>query len=190
MAKKGLKGFCGARVWPLTANTDAAYTPGEMVRLPHAQNLTKEVTGEEYTLYADDTVYDAGIEFQYEELTFTVRELDLAVQAQLTGAEFDEQKKTYRFKDTDTAPEYAFGYAALQRDGNYHMFVHYAVKLMSVKVDHETRGQSSEGNSYELTFRGVARAIDGAIRDENVSDDKSMTWLDTIEKLPAGTPVE
>lgn len=185
MSKKALKGFCGARVWPVSVNNSTTYTTGEMVSLSAAQNLTKEVTGNEYTIYADDGVYDSGEDFQYEDLTFTVAELPLEIEAQLSGGTYSETDKTYTFKNTDTAPEYAFGYAALQVDGNYRMFKHYVVKLTKVGVEHATRGDNNDIAAYELTFRGTQRAADGAVRIMKDSEDKTYSWLNTIDNLPS-----
>ena len=188
MSKKALKGFCAARVWPVTVNSADTYTTGEMMALPSAQNLTKEVTRSEYTIYADDGIYDSGSDYQYEDLEFTVAELPVEIEAQLSGGTFDEKEKAYTFKNNDTAPEFAFGYAALMTDGQYRMFKHYVVKLMSVKVDHATKGESGEIAAYVLSFRSTQRMADGAVRITKDSEDNTYSWLSTIDNLPVTEP--
>ena len=188
--KIALKGFCGARVWPITANTATTYTTGEMVALDNAQNLTKDVTRGEYTIYADDSVYDTGSEYQYEDLTFTVAELPLEIEAELSGGTYNDEEKTYTFKSGDVAPEFAFGYAALMVSGEYRMFKHYCVKLTTVKVDHATKGDTNDIAAYNLTFRSTQRKADGAVRITKDSEDQSYTWLNTIDNIPVSQTPE
>ena len=182
---KALKGFDGARLWPVTANTKAAYTTGEKIPLIGAQNLTKATTSQDYTIYADDGVYASGADYQYEDLTLKVAELPLEVEAELQGSTYDSESNAYTFKSADVAPEYAFGYAARRLDNEYRMFIHYAVKLMSVKVDHSPRPDGTDIQSYELTLRNTQRKADGAVRKVMDSDDGSYTALDTIDNIPA-----
>ena len=181
---KALKGFTGVRIWPVTVNTAAAYTTGEKIALVGAQNLTKEVTSQDFTIYADDGIYASGSEYQYEDLTFKAAELPLEVEAKLQGCAFDSESGSYTFKNPDAAPEYAFGYAARRLDGNYRMFIHYAVKLMKVKVDHSPKSDGTDIQSYELTFRNTQRKADGAVRKVMDSTDGSFAALDTIDNIP------
>ena len=182
--KKALKGFCAARVWPVTVNNSTTYTTGLMIALLGAQGLTKDTTSNEFSVPADDGIYDSGADFQYEDLEFTVAELPLDIEAKLSGGTYNEEEQTYLFKNKDTAPEYAFGYAALQVGGQYRMFKHYVTKLMKIKVDHTTKGQNNDIASYKLTFRATQRMADGGVRFEKDSTDKTYAWLDTIDSLP------
>lgn len=181
--KIALKGFTAARLWPVTANTVDTYTTDTKISLVGAQNLTKDVTTLDYTIYGDDGVYAAGTDYQYEDLTFKVAELPLDVEAELQGCDYDENNKEYTFKNTDVAPEYAFGYAARRLDGEYRMFIHYAVKLMKVKVEHRPKSDGTDIQSYELTFRNTQRKADGAVRKVFESSDKTYTLLDTIDNI-------
>lgn len=177
--KKALKGFCGARLWEVKENTAASYVVGKQFPLPHGQSLTKDTTKEEYTVYADDGIYDTGTEYKYEDLTVGLAELPPDVEAKLQGSKYNEETGVYTFATTDVAPEYALGYAAKQLSGKYRMFVHYDVKLMSVKVDHNSRGSNNDIQPYTLTFRNMQRNKDGAVRDQKDSEDKTYTWLET-----------
>lgn len=177
--KKALKGLKGVRLWEVLKNDTTAYKIGDTISLEYAQDLTKDVQSEEYTIYADDGIYDTGADYKYEDLTFTVAELPLDIEAKLQGGEYNEADNSYIFKNVDTAPEYAFGYAALRLDKEYRMFVHYSVKLISVKVDHKTKGDGSEIQAYTLTFRNTQRNLDGAVRITKDGDDKTYGWLTT-----------
>jgi phi13 family phage major tail protein len=184
MTKLALKGFCGIRMWPVSANTAAAYTTGTMFAIPSAQNLTKDVQASDFTVYADDGVYDTGTEYQYEDLEVTVAELPLLIESKLAGGTYVEADKTYLFKNTDAAPEYAVGYAAAQAGGQYRMFKHYCIKLLSVKVDHTTKGEKTEISAYKLKFRNTQRVADGAVRFVKDGSDGTYDWLNTIDNLP------
>lgn len=183
--KVALKGFTGARMWPITANNATTYATDTMVALPHAQNLTKDDQGQEYYIPADDAAYDSGTEYDYTDMEFTVAQLTLDLQAKLTGATYDATEKTYLFKNLSQAPEFAYGYAALMKNGQYRMWKHYVCKLMSVKVDHATKGQNKgEIQPYRLRIRAMGRVADGAVEFIKDSTDGTYDWLNTIDQLP------
>jgi phi13 family phage major tail protein len=184
MANNALKGLRAARLWPITTNDADTYATGTMVDLPGAQALTKEVSKSEFTIYADDGVYDSGSDFQYEDLTLTLAELTPELESKLSGGTYDATDKKYTFKTTDSAPEFALGYAALKLDGKYRMFKHFVVKLLSVKIDHQSKGDGNDIQAYQLTFRGAQRKADNKIRETQDSATADYTWLDTIEQFP------
>lgn len=186
MANNALKGACALRIFPVTTNDATTYATGTKIPLPGLQALTKEISNSEFTIYADDGVYDSGTDFQYETITITVAELTAEIEAKLTGGTYDATSKVYSFKNIDTAPEYAIGYAALKLDGKYRMFLHYSAKLMSVKIDHQTKGDGNDIQAYQLVFRGAQRKADGLIRDVKDGDDATYTWLDTVVQYPLG----
>ena len=186
MSKKALKGFTGARFWPLAKNTSTNYEFGPKVPMDGAQNLTKDVSSQDVLVYADDGVYYAGSDYQYEDMNFTVAELPLEVQATLQGADYDDTKKEYTFKTTDAAPEFAFGYAARRLDGEYRMFVHFAVRVTKITVEHRPRPDGTDIQAYQLTLRNTQRNADGAVRRERDSIDKTYAALDTmLDAIPA-----
>lgn len=184
MANNALKGACALRIFPVTTNDATTYATGTKVPLPGLQSLTKEVSKSEFTIYADDGVYDSGSDFQYETITITLAEITPELESNMSGGTFDATSKVYSFKNTDVATEYAIGYAALKLDGKYRMFMHYSVKLMSIKIDHQTKGDGNDIQAYQLVFRGGQRKADGLIRDTKDGDDTTYTWLDTVDQYP------
>lgn len=177
--KKALKGACGLRLWPVLQNTVTSYIVGAAIAMPELQSLTKEVQKEEYTIYADDCIYDTGAEYKYEDLTVTLAELPPDLEAKLQGSDYNEETGIYTFATSDIAPEYAMGYAALNISEQYRMFVHFSVKLMSVKVDHKTKGTGNDGQPYTLTFRNMQKKQGGGIRIQKDGNDGTYSWLDT-----------
>lgn len=186
--KIALKGFRAARMWPITTNSETTYATGTLTPLPGAQNLTKDDSRQEYYISADDGAYDSGSEYDYTDMEFTLAELSLTLQASLSGAAFSVQDSTYLFKNTTIAPEFAFAYAALRADGEYRMWKHYCCKLMSVKVDHASKGQNKgEIQPYRLRIRSMGRAADGAVEIVKDSTDKTYDWLNTIDQVTPET---
>ena len=58
---------------------------------------------------------------------------------------------------------------------------------MSVKVDHSTKGDTNDIAPYTLTLRNTQRVADGAISITQDSVEKNLTWLDTVDNLPASS---
>jgi len=182
---EALRGFRAARMWPVTTNTAAAYATGLMFALPGAQELTKDTKKTDYTIPADDGIYATGSDFLYEDLVFKMAELSLELEASLQGSTYVEADKEYIFKDTDIAPEFAFGYAAAKLDGTSRMFKHPVTKLMSIKVDHKTKAEgNTDIQSYTVTLRSYRRPCDGMIRDTKDGATAAITWLDTMAAFP------
>lgn len=183
--KKALKGLKGSALFPVSVNTESAYQAGEKLKVPSAQALSKTDEKEDYEIFADDDTYDAGSDYKYTTLDLTVAELDTSLEAQISGGTFDDQDGVYKAKSTDIAPEYALVYAALMTGGGYRMFRHPVVKLMSIAVEHTTKGDSNDIAAYTLSFRAMARKIDSVYREQkDATKGEELTWLDSVPSLP------
>jgi phi13 family phage major tail protein len=183
--KIALNGFRAARFWPITANDATAYATGTMQSFIGARNLTKDENGTEYTIPGDDDIYDSGTEFNYFDMEFEVNELPLSIAAALRGATYTEATKTYLFNKDDKAIEFAFGYAAPMLSGEFRMWKHYCCKLMSVKVDLQTKTPDNrEVSTYKLQIRALGRKANGDVELVQDSSDKTYDWLNTIDQLP------
>ena len=185
MARKYLKGFSGLRIFPITSNTEEEYIVGEMVKVPSAQKLSKEEQAESEDILADDGIWDTDSDVTGEEVTITLAELSNELRAQLRGGTYDEETKTYSFKKGDVAPELACAYRGLLADGTYRMWKQYRFKVSKIKMDLETKGNSKSG--VEITGKFLDRACDGKFYDikDTEAGNADLTWLDTIEKVPA-----
>lgn len=184
--KNYLKGFANLGYLPLTTNTTSGYaTAGDVAKLPGATSCAPTNNTSEYTIYADDTVYDSGSEWQSTTLVITVQELSLEALAALTGATLDDATDELSETIYDTAPEVALTFSALRRDGGYRLYRYYAAKLTNYSVSHNTRGESNESQSYELTFSCTPRKYDGAIRKTlDIAKGTPLSWLDSIPAEP------
>lgn len=186
MSKKYLKGFSKLGYIPVTANTDTAYTAaGERVLLAGAQSCAPTDNKTAFSIQADDGVYDSGSEWTSSTLVITVAEMSLSDLAALGGAGFTEADELMEEGSFDAPPENALTFAALRADGGYRMYRYYAAKCTGYKVTHNTKGQSSDPQTYELTFEATPRKIDGMIRgtsDAAVGD--ALTWLESVPSLP------
>jgi len=182
--KKALKGLREINLFPIVTNTVESYSVGELLPLPGAQQLTKDDQREEYNIPADDDVYDAGSDYKYTDIAITVAELDLETESKLTGGLYESETGIFQARNIDTAPEYALAYAAMFK-GGYRLFRHPVAKLMSVKVDHNTKGESNEIAPYILNLRTFHRKIDGVHREVKDTElGEGFGWIQAIDSLP------
>lgn len=186
--KEALRGFCAARIWPVTANKKTEYATGAMIDLEGAQNLTRSETRQEMRVDADDGIYYQENELQYVDYQIQLAELPLSLEAALGGHTYDEATNSLKYSINDQANEVAFAYASLKLNNTYRMFKHYLVKLVEVSCDLTTRGESGDILPYTLTLRSQVRTADGAWGEVRDSTDTSYTWLDTIEQIQDETP--
>lgn len=182
---KYLKGFANFGVLPITENTTSKYAVGTVIKLTGAKTCAPTDNKSDYTIYADDGVYDNGAEWKDTTVVVTIYETELSSLAALTGATIDETKSELEECYTDSAPEVAITYSALRRDGGYRLYRYYAAKCTSYKLTHNTRGENNEAQGYELTFKCKARNYDGKIRGtKDIAKGDALTWIDTIPTQP------
>jgi phi13 family phage major tail protein len=186
MAAKGIKGFSGLRVWPVTANTASTYTTGAKVDIPTAVSASTDRKSEDYELPADDGIYDSGSEFKSEDIEVVVQELPLDLESKLDGADYDEETGVYSWgPETAVAPNYALGFRALKRDGTYRMIQYYFGKVVSIKVDYKNRIENKDGSRYTIRFSMFPRLADGQhIRKKDTTTGADLIWLDTVDAIP------
>lgn len=189
MGKKYLKGFANCGYAPVAEDTVAAYKAGEVTKLPGASSGAPTDNKTEYTIYADDDVYDSGAEWKDTTLVITVLEADTKDIAALAGAALDESTGELKEGTFDDAPLVAFTFSALRGDFGYRLFRYPSCRCTGYKITHNTRGDNNDAQSYELTFKCSPRKIDHTIREtKDVDKGTPLTWLDTIPALPE-TPV-
>ncbi len=183
---KYLRGFNNFGILPIVSDTATAYSVGERVPIPGAVSCAPTDNKTEYTIPADDGVWDSGSTWDSSTVVVTVTEAELEMLAQLTGATID--KDVMEESTVDDATPVAINYAALRRDGGYRMFAWLSAKLTGYKVSHNTRKEGApEGQNYELTFKCLGRKCDNKIRLTADTDESiSTTWLETIPAVPAG----
>lgn len=182
--KKALKGLRRFNALAITANTEDAYSVGERLPLPAIQRLTKDEQTTEFSIEADDEIYDSDEDYQHTDIQATFAEMSNELLAKLTGGSYDGTSGVYTAGKNDIASEYALTYAAMYK-GGYRLFRHFVGKLMSVKVDHETKGQNGQIAPYTLNFRCTSRKIDEKYRDQkDIGLDDGFAWIESIESLP------
>ena len=161
MGKQYIKGFSGLRYWPVSKNDDTSYTTGEMEAIPGAQSATMDRSTEDYSILADDQIWDSG-------------------------ADYDQEEGVYSWGPGKVPPEIAIGFRALKADGTYRMVKYYSCSVTSITAEYATKGQNTEGTPYVIALAAKTRIQDGklyAMSDGTTAGDS--TWLDTIDNLPA-----
>ena len=186
MSKKYLKGFSGFGFHEVENNTQDKYSvKGERVKIPSAKSCSPSDNRTDFKIYADDGVWDSGSELTdtTNEITFT--ELDLETLAKLTGATVNEDGSIDE-SSLDVAPELALTYRALRADGGYRLYKYYSAKVTKVTVNHTTKGENNDAQSYTVTFSCTPRKCDNKIRStKDIDKDAPQDWLDTIDSVPS-----
>lgn len=179
--KKYLKGFANLGVFEVIANTIKAYTCGtDRTELIGAKTCAPTDNKTEFTIRADDGVYDSGSDWTDTTLVITVLEAELANLGNMLGAEFDTELKEGVF---DEPKEVALTFSALRRDGGYRLYRYFSCKLTGYKVSHTTKGDNNDAQSYELTFKASPRAIDGLVRTtKDIDKGAALTWIASMEE--------
>lgn len=186
MAKKiALRGLKDLYFAPVTENTETAYRTEASQKIPNIQELTKDDERDEFEEYADDALYDTDNVYKYTNMDMTVLELTPQLQAALSGGTYQEQEGVFVARSTDIAPEIAIGYAAINASGGYRLFRHPVAKVMAIKVDHTTKGDTTESAPYQLSLRVMARKIDNAyVETKDVAAGDSFSFIKEHPALP------
>lgn len=178
--KKYLKGFANLGYFGITTNTSAAYAcEPERTLLTGASSCAPTDNKTDFSIPADDGVWDSGSDWTDTTLVITVVEAELANLAQLIGAEFDTELKESTF---DEPNEVALTFSALRRDGGYRLYRYFCCKCTGYKVTHNTKGTNNDAQTYELTYKCIPREIDHLIRStKDVDKGTALTYITNME---------
>jgi len=183
--KKAAKGFSGLRIFTVTQNNAEGYEVGQKITISGAQTFVRNPQTTDWQINADDGIYDSGSDWNGENFTLTLAELPLEHKKYFEGGTYDEATKTYHYRSTDQAPELALAFRVLQSDGSWLMVKFFSCKCRSVKIDHQTKGQSGEIASVTIEGLIMNRIYDSKVKEEKeATTEGDLTWLDTIESLP------
>lgn len=178
--KKYLKGFANLGFFEILTNTLSAYACGtDRIELIGAFSCAPTDNKTDFSIPADDSIYDSGSDWTDTTLVIGVREMDLANIAQLIGAEFDTELKEGTFNEPN---EVALTFSALRRDGGYRLYRYFCCKCTGYKVSHTTKGENNNSQDYELTFKCSPRKSDNLIRTtKDVDKGAALTYITSME---------
>lgn len=178
---KILKGFKGLRLFPVTKNEADGYTVGQMVRVNGGQSLSMEPDSEEWSIQADDGVYESGTDLNGYNFKLTLAELPLEIRALFEGGEYDETTGTYSFYADTVAPEIGISFQALTSDKNYRMYKIFALRCSAITDAANTKGGGNSSTPIEITGKVTQRKTDNKVKDMKDSTTAAdLTWLDTL----------
>ena len=177
--KKYLRGFANFGMLPVTKNDADGYTvdDSKYLAVPGGQSCSKTDNRSDYTINADDGVWDDGSEWESTTLDVTVVETELSTMADMLGITLtgDDVMEEGTFDDP---PERALSFSGLRKDGGYRLFRYYAAKCTGYDVSHTTKGQSTDAQAYTFHFKCTPRKSDGKIRaTKDVDKGDSLNWL-------------
>lgn len=179
-AKKYLRGFANFGFLLLLANNGESYTADTTYHsVPGAVSCSPSNNKSNYTIYADDGVWDSGAEWNSSELTVVFTETELETIALLTGASYSGG--VLEESTLDNAPEVALTFSALRADNGYRLFRYYVCKCTDYKVTHNTKVENKDAQRYELTFAVMPRKLDQKIRGtKDAAAGDTLAWLRSV----------
>jgi phi13 family phage major tail protein len=178
---KAAKGFKIRKLFPITTNTTAAYTPGVGVAVSGAQSLTMAPDVTEWKINADNGIYDSGSDWNGIKATLTLAECPLTLRNYFEGGTYDAPSKVYTYASDDQAPEIGLSFEALQSDNTRMMVRIFSAKAISYKMDYKTKGESSDISPVTIELLIKNRLTDNAVKQEKETvTDADLTWLDLL----------
>lgn len=162
-------GLNNLTMWPVTEDTDTAYTVGEPVKLARAIRVQLSPQFAEGLLESDDGVEDETTLLTHVDVTIDASQLTEAIRAQLLGHETDAAGGMAMAR-TDAALKIALAFKSLlskEAGEDKHVYaILYAGKFQEFSETFETvtRGGITYQTHTGLTGRFYPRAIDGDIQ--------------------------
>lgn len=181
----GLKDLYAATV---THGTGGAITYGTPARLAKAITADLSVETAAATLYADDALDQEVKEFVKGELKLNMNDLDADGQCTVLGCSKDSNGVVVHNKD-DVAPELAIGFRARKPGGNYKFVWLYSVTFGTPSESYQTKGESIEFKTPEITGTFKARG-DGNWKADYVGSDSTApgsSWFSAVYESPSSS---
>jgi phi13 family phage major tail protein len=173
MATIGLRDLFFA---PITANEQGAETYGTPVRLAKAISVDLSVEVAEAVLYADDGIDEVVKEFTSGELKLNVNDLTQPHTALLLGQTQDADGVLFAGEDDDP-PNVAIGFRAKKTGGVYRYVWLYKVKFAIPNEKYETKKESIEFSTPEITGK-ITKRPDGLWKSDYVGEPASEAAAD------------
>ena len=180
MATVGLRDLYIAKI---TEGENGVETYGTPRRLAKAISAEMSVNVAEAILYADDGADEVVTEFIDGELTLGVNDLLPADLAELLGQEQDEDKVVYAH-EMDNAPYFAVGFRAKKADGKFKYVWLYKVKFSIPSESYQTKGESIEFVTPEITGKFIKRP-DGMWKADHVAlptESAAQSWFTAVRE--------
>lgn len=180
MATIGLRDLYRA---PITVDEGGKETYGTPVRMAKAISAEMSVEVAEAILYADDGADEVVKEFVNGELTLNVNDLLPADLAAILGQTQDADGVVYAGEEDDP-PYMAIGFRAKKANGMYKYIWLYKVKFAIPSENYETKGDSIEFTTPEITGQFIKRP-DGKWKAEHVAvptEAAAASWFQSVRE--------
>lgn len=181
MATIGLKDLYVAKI--TSADDVAVPTYATPVRLAKAIKVDLSVETAEAALYADDSIDAVEREFVGGEIKLNVNDLSNENLALLLGWETDSDGVLYGSANA-TAPYFAIGFRAKKPGGKYKYLWIYKAKFAAPAENYETKGNSINFVTPEISAKFMARA-DGRWKADYTAletDQHAQAWFTKVRE--------
>jgi len=145
-------------------------------------DINVKTTGQN-ALYADDGIDAVEEEFVSFEMKLNVNDLTPQIRAQLLGQRVDSDGVVYS-NIADDPPYYAIGFRARKRGRTYIYLWYYRVKFSVPPESFETKGESINYKTPEITGTGMKRQDDNWKADYTAheTDPVAAAWFDEVRE--------
>ena len=185
MAKIGLTNF---RYGVLTEGSDGTPTYGGPLTPGKAVSCTVDITNNDASLYADDTLAESDTSFAGGNVTMGIDEADLTTMANLLGHSLTSAGVMTRSVN-DVAPYVGLGRIVTKMVSNvqkYKVEFLYKVKFSEPSQDNQTKGETVEFSTTEI--QGTISALANGNWSVTEEFDTKSAALSYLESLLGTTP--
>lgn len=174
----------------ITEMDDGTLTYGAPVRLPGATEIALDPKGDQNDFYADDVLYYTTSTNQGYEVTLTLANITREFRTDVLGETFDEVNGILTENSLVNPRKIAF---LFEFDGDVRATRHclYNCTVSKPGMDSETRTESVEPKTQEVTITAAPRVNDGVVKRSTTGDtpDAIYTgWYDAVYNPVETTP--
>ena len=178
--KRVLRGLSNLSIFPVTRNDATAYTVGTRIPVAGVQSISSTKETEEWKIFADDGIYDAGADWKGNNFTLQLADLPHELRTYFEGGVYDDENDTYTFKADSEAPEIAMSFASAANATTNELTKIFSVKCTKVSFEHKTKGESESHVPVKIEGQFMERKTDGAVFVKKDAVNSDLTWLETM----------
>lgn len=154
-------GLTNVHYAPITENADGTYTYGTPVRIPGAVSMSESPVGESTKFYADNGVYYATSSNQGYEQTLAFAKIPEQFRIDILG---DRLVNGGLYENADAKQKQFALLYEIDGDKEADKFVYYNCTASRPGASSNTKGETTEPNTSELTITAAPRPFDKAVR--------------------------
>lgn len=178
--RRVLRGLSNLSIFPVTTNDGTTYAVGTKISVPGVQSITSTKETENWKIFADDGIYDAGADWKGNSFTLQLADLPHNLRTYFEGGEYDSEAGTYTFKATSEAPEIAMSFVSAANANTNELTKIFSARCTKVSFEHKTKGENDSHVPVKIEGEFMERKTDGAVFAKKDATSSDLTWLETM----------